>query len=216
MLVVYNFKGKEKTRKLVKCAVKKCAIASRNLITVCLGTCMVLLFLTVYFHDSLVKPEIKATSEDTGRYELSKQKDVILDFKDDNWKKLDTQKKMNDLQDIANIEREHLGIPYAIEVQTSYIDQRTIANYDDSEHVVTVDPDDLRTMGGMETLEVMLHEMFHSCQHSQIEAWKTVDEKYKDLYIFQSAKLYEYKSKNYITGKQSVEGYLSQALEQNA
>lgn len=144
----------------------------------------------------------------------------LVGFHEDYWDTLSLQQRLDLVQVVANIERNYLGIPFALPVKGAYLDGSKAGFYNRDAKEITVD---LWVLEGsaaedahLKTLEIITHEAHHAYAHSMAEMYAAVDEEYKSLLLLWDAARYTEEFEAYVSGEDNFEDYYYQKLEQDA
>jgi len=142
--------------------------------------------------------------------------DVVSQLDENTWCQLSTQKRLDTLQTVADIETYYLGLPHKLNVELGNLSETTRACYDDSTHVITINIDHFDCDAASEVLGSVCHEAFHAYQYRLCDAYDSVDEEYKNLLIFYEVQNYKQEFSNYVNGKDDAYDYYLQLCENDA
>ena len=109
------------------------------------------------------------------------------------WVELSLHERLDVLQCAINIEATYRGFPEAPTLRTGVLKEGVVGDYNHRTRTIRISVDYLMSekIDGFNSLEVVLHEVFHSYQYWLVEAFNTLDDKYKELFIFQHIVVYE-------------------------
>lgn len=185
-------------------------------------SCILLLtsYLCSFFGVTLIKSDVpvlqSANVEEAEEWTVKNNIDTVKLLQEKEWCKLSIDKKLDVLSVVRNIETAYLGLSYEIRLTVKPTNADTLGYYDHKERTVVISHD-LITSGKAKTcLSTLCHEMRHAYQHNQVEAYKSVDEKYKNLAMFYAIPIYEEEFNNYISGDDNYLAYIFQDSEINA
>ena len=210
--------GNRSGKTMVMTRLRHSFLGSRTIVAVCLGG----LLLSILF--SVVTNDKRFTSE-TADYEpndtVSKwledsQAAAIKLLKEDVWKGVDIQEKLNTLGVIVNIEAKSLAINHEVHLESGILSDDTIAEYRPSEHVIVVDCGYMGAADSSLCIESVCHEIYHTYQIQQVELYSVIPDKYKDMPMFNQIKEYAEEFDNYRNGDEDFEGYYEQEVEEQA
>ena len=184
--------------------------------------CVLLLttYLCTFFGVNLIKSDVpvleSANVDEAEQWTVKNNIDTVKLLQEKEWRKLTTDEKLEVLSVVRNIETAYLGLSYEIRLTVKPTNTNTLGYYDHKERTVVISHD-LITSGKAEAcLSTLCHEMRHAYQYNQIEAYRSVDEQYKNLSMFYSISVYEEEFNNYISGEEDYLAYLFQNSEINA
>ena len=112
---------------------------------------------------------------------------------DSYWPDLSLQERLDIMQCVANIEATYLGLPETITVKTGELQEGVLGSYHHTGRIIKISTSYLMSEinCGYSNLELLLHEIFHSYQYWLVAAYNTVDDRYKNLYLFEHIRDYE-------------------------
>jgi hypothetical protein len=112
---------------------------------------------------------------------------------DSHWFELTLQERLDIMQCVANIEATYLGLPDALIVKTGELREGRIGSYYHTSRTIILSTSYLMSENncGYSTLELLLHEVFHSYQYWLVAAYKSFDEIYRNLLLFDHIRNYE-------------------------
>lgn len=154
-----------------------------------------------------------ANAEDSEQWTIKNNIDTLKLLQEDEWKTLSVNEKMDVLSIVRNIEVQYLGLPHEVYIAIKNTDDSVLGYYDHKEHTIAINHELICSDDVKETLRTLCHEMYHAYQHNQIEAYKTVDERYRNMAMFSAARAYEKEFNNYISGEDDFWGYILQDSE---
>lgn len=157
-----------------------------------------------------------ANVENAEQWTIKNNIDTVKLLQEDEWSKLSVDEKMDVLSTIRNIEISYLGIPHEIYLTIKPTGNDVLGYYDHKEHTIVINRELISSDDAKKCLHTLCHEMHHAYQHNQIEAYNSVNERYKNMRMFASARIYEEEFENYISGEDDFWGYLLQDSEINA
>lgn len=137
-------------------------------------------------------------------------------FKNEKWRDLSVQEKLDVLQVIADIEEDHLGLPNELSVATTDIEGNMMGYYNDKMCQIVVRLDALYEERPYMIIYIVLHEAYHSYEHRCLDAWRESDPKYQSLMLYNKAKVYGEELINYNNGEEDWEAYYVQQCEEDS
>lgn len=180
----------------------RCCMMCQSLLASALLVIMVAIGIHGVFGDNILNSSVPATiDEQSVSQTISNNIDTVLLLQEEEWEKLSTQKKLDTLQTLANIEAHYLGIPNELNVGTANLKGNTLAYYNDNTHTISIDLDHLENDTVYDVLESCFHEAYHSYQHRLVDAYNNADESIKGLRLYKTAALYAEEFKNYVDGE---------------
>lgn len=173
-------------------------------------------FFGVNLNQSNIPTLQSSNAEEAGQWTIKNNMDTLKLLQEEEWCKLSTDKKLEVLSVVRNIETAYLGLSHEIRLTVKPTDTNTLGYYNHKERTVVISHDHITSGKAKDCLHTICHEMQHAYQHNQIEACRSVDEKYKNMPMFYLISIYEKEFNNYISGEEDVLGYLLQKSEINA
>ena len=132
---------------------------------------------------------------------------AVRNLDEEVWLQLSSTEKLDTLQTIANVERQHLGIPRELYVIVSQTNEKILAYFDHRTYTIKVNIEYFDDRTALETLNSLCHECYHGYQCSLCEAYLDVDPKYCDLLAFQNVPQYLEEFTDYNIGINTSEYY---------
>lgn len=223
MCCIQIFKKKNKYRSRVRSLLRKICLCFWGLREIAAGAMFVLMIsipLSTLFNGIWANISSDAINEAGGlgeRQIIADNINTVLLFQEKEWKKLTTKQKLDALQIITDIEVNYLGITHEVDVETENMEEGILGSYNDSTYKIVISHSLLENGSPSELLETTCHEVYHSYQHSIVDVYSGLDEKFKKLQIFRAAASYEQEFNNYSDGiRSSYESYYSQNCESDA
>lgn len=164
-------------------------------------------------------PAMEASAGEPVQQEASidSSMDTLLLLQEEKWAQLTLPERLSVLQTVANIESEDLGLPEPLKVIGVSQDLSLGGSYDDADRTIQINLSNLQDSTAEETLDSLLHEVYHSYQHRLVEAYDAMqDEQLRQLMIFQNAAQYKAEFEDYTDSEEDLEGYYFQKCEQDA
>lgn len=133
---------------------------------------------------------------------------------------MSSEDKLAVLQTVVKIEVHYLGLPYdelplsAKTFPTS--DTFTIAQYAHNDKTIRLNIKSLDLLDPYDLVGSVCHECWHAHQRAQIEAYNSMDERFKDLYAFDHIQTMIEEFANYDDGKTDFAAYAEQYVEATA
>lgn len=171
----------------------------------------------IFFCSSIMQSTVKpAAQSNLNDQSLSNNMETIVFLKEDKWRPLTVQEKLNILQTAANVEQNFLGLSTELNVGTANLDDDCLGYYSDETHEIIINMDLLVNGSPSEVLLCLCHEVYHSYQHRLVEAYNEASECSKNLKIFYKANSYVNEFAEYINGEEDFCGYYDQECESDA
>lgn len=186
----------------------------------CVGI-MCLFLLVITLDTKLTKSTIKATIEATQSENVTEEQEqemvkTLLYLTDGPWKDLTVQEKVDVLQMIVNMEQINLGIPYAVDIYVTELDDGTKGSYIHELKSFLIDFECAEKESSWSLVDIVCHEMYHAYQHCLVEVYQETKEENKTLCIFRDVERYEKEFEDYRNGEKNFGAYYTQACESDA
>lgn len=220
LLLTRKIKNKQKKVrfKIYKNRILRCIYSFSCILTVAMLSFMVGIGCKGYLGIGLVASTVEAesfipeASDDT----LEANMDSMLNLIPSRWQKLDTQRKIDVLQTVCNVEAHYLGLDDTVAVQGDNLSSYTLRVYSDALKLIQINLDYIENDPVDEVLSTLLHEIHHSYEHRLADAYNSVNPEYRNFPIFRDAAHYSYETSNYINPREDYFGYMSQRLEMDS
>jgi hypothetical protein len=98
---------------------------------------------------------------------------------------------MDVLETIKNIECNHLGIYYEIDLEKRVLDPYLLGHYNDQNRVITLNKKYVETEDASKVLFLLLHECYHAYSFQQVELLKITPDIYKTMPLFSDVYIYQ-------------------------
>lgn len=150
---------------------------------------------------------------------ISKNIDILAGLRRENWEKLSLQQRLDIMQTVANIEAQHLNIPFGVKVITlENMPEDLFAAYSNEKKRIIINMDSLGFDPPIFVLESVCHEMRHCYQHVQADKYAKFSSIDKEIYQYEpealiAAELADYKE---VTLDGNYEEYATQLCETEA
>ncbi len=216
-ILCHKIKNRCKFKKILARRIIRTLFESRNII--CTGFAVIMLSLSgnAVFGSSLIRPSVSpAKQTNVEEQTIANNIEVLLLLKEDTWKTLSVDEKLDVLQTVANIEQRYLGLPNELNVGASNLREGLAGYYSDSTHEIIVSMDCLLNDSSRELVDTICHEAYHSYQHRTIDAYDEASDEMKNLYLYYDATIYKEEFSNYIDGKEDLCSYYTQTVESHA
>lgn len=204
-------------RKVIKLRIHRCCYVMQSSLAVTLIFVIGIIGFQGVFGDNIINSSIAATTnKQSPSQTISNNIDTVLLLQEEKWKKLTTQKRLDVLQTVANIEAHYLGLPNELNVDAANLGEYTLACYNDRTHTISIDLNHLENDSVYDILDSCCHEAYHSYQHRLVDAYNAADESSRELRIYKSATQYNQEFNNYIDGNSDFCLYYYQSCEMDA
>ncbi len=216
MIVARRIRRKDKKKQIIRRRVRNTVALWRRNTAVASLVLLVPIGATVMFNGTvLTSSEVEVIEMYGDEHSLSANIEVISNIEPSRWSKLNMQEKLDVLQKIINCECRYNGISHEVYLGTAELSGSTLAHYDDSKYQIVIDINHLDD-DGYEVLETIIHECTHAYQHEQVELYRSLDEKSRNLLMFWEVSEYMDEFENYIDGSEDPYGYYLQLAEIDA
>ena len=148
-------------------------------------------------------------------YDVSVDNNGIGCFQKKTWENLSITQKVSAAQMICDIEAKHLGLPTELIIGVSVMEEGKAAYYRDDTMSVYININFIENGDPVSVLKTICHEVYHSYQYRQIDAYENADEGAKNLMIYEKARVYSDEFKNYVDCKEDVKKYSEQQCEKD-
>lgn len=188
---------------------------SRRLMSFAVVFCLVLFYSVLIFGTGVAtEPNVKPDNnvDYTDNSLIKTNYDTIKNINEPYWSNLSEKEKLDVLQCVINVEATYLGLPAAPFLKADTLNPNTLGTYTHQTKTITISREHLNS-DAIEVLDTILHECYHSYQHSLCEAYAVVDDQYKDLRMFLIIQDYKLNFSEY---SRNGEAYHSQIVEQTA
>lgn len=215
-LLTRKIKSHRYKSKIIKFRIQRCCKMFLSISTAVLVIIMTTIAVRGMFGDNIMTSSVSATNKCDPPQTISNNIDKVLLLQEEEWEKLTTQKRLDVLQTIANVEAHYLGLPNELNVGVSNLKENTLASYDDRTHTISFDLDHIENDSVYEVLNSCCHEARHSFQHRLVDLYNIIDEDYKELGIFQSVPQYDQEFNGSINSDNDIYSYYEQHCEIDA
>ena len=171
-----------------------------------------------------IKPEVKAQSNNITAEEeqkmLEDSGEYVKQIFAENWKDIETDKKLDVFQSIVNLETSKMSVPN-VKVSSYSTESEILAYYNPAEKQIYVNTDILNTIEGGQALNVILHECRHAYQHNVVSIIDWSDKNTQNNYYYSDARSWKENFDNYImvddlTDEEEFRKYEQQSIEVDA
>ena len=171
-----------------------------------------------------IKPEVKAQSNNITDEEeqkmLEDSGEYVKQIFAENWKDIETDKKLDVFQSIVNLETSKMSVPN-VKVSSYSTESEILAYYNPAEKQIYVNTDILNTIEGGQALNLILHECRHAYQHNVVSIIDWSDKNAQNNYYYSDARSWKENFDNYImvddlTDEEEFRKYEQQSIEVDA
>ena len=159
---------------------------------------------------------IEPIHETYGMDLLDQNLDVLQKIEEDKWEVLSVNEKMNVLNTIVSIEKEELGIPYALNVTEEKLSEGLVAQYHPLSNTIKIDKDYMNDCTSDEVVDSICHEVYHAYQNCLVELYENSSMEYRNLVVFKSVPEYKKEFTQYKDGMDEIFDYYMQTCECDA
>lgn len=193
-------------------------LGARTITAVCILTLIVPVGVSNVFGLGLMTtktPLVSAASE-AEEWTVKNNIDTICLLREEEWKELNPQQKLDVLGVVLNIEIRYLGLNHEVCLKSSVLDGETAAYYNHKDHEIVVDIGQLKTVSAADVLDSLCHECYHAYQYQIIALYEDTPEKYRDMLLFQYVGSYTEEFSDYNDGSRDLMDYYYQTVEVQA
>lgn len=147
---------------------------------------------------------------------IAKNAEILQGLSRDKWERLTLQQKLNIMQTVANIEAQHLRIPYRVRViALAGLPEDLFAYYDYEKHRIVMNIDSLGFDPSVISLTSVCHEMRHCHQHVKADEYDALSPLDKEIYQYEPEAVIAREFKNYklYSPEDDDQGYYTQLCE---
>ncbi len=212
-----NCDTKEKRKRIIRLRIRRTIYWARICMLCAMLSVLVPIGMASYYKGAVINSDLDKDEENVyKRYEISDNIDVIAMLLPETWKEMDAQSKLNVLQMVVNCEMSYLGLPYRdIVVGTKGLKLSVLGYYEHKRKQIVINTDYLLYADTYYALQTVLHEMGHAYFRELAEMYDGMDEKYRNMYLFEDASAYSEEFKN-DDDNESYNHYYSKKSEQDA
>lgn len=144
-------------------------------------------------------------------------KELISQFHDRAWKKLDREQRISLLQQVADAECAYLGIPFSLHVYHEEMESSSLrAYYRHNRFEVCINQDVIDNDPVERVLSTLFHEIYHGYEYAVVEAHDSTNPTYWNLRLFDTARIYAAEFDHYIGGEEDFDAYRQQSVERHS
>lgn len=217
LILCHKIKNRRKFKKILARRIIRAFSGSRNILCTGMAVIMVLIGTNAVFGTSLLRPSVApAKQSNVEEQTIANNMETLVLLKEDTWKTLSVEEKLNVLQTVANIEQRYLGLPNELNVGAANLREGLAGCYSDSTHEIIVSMDCLLNDSSRELVDTICHEAYHSYQHRVCDSYDEASDEMKSLYLYYDATIYKEEFSNYIDGKEDLCSYYTQTVERHS
>ena len=157
-------------------------------------------------------PLVSAASE-AEEWTVKNNIDTVCLPREEEWKKLNSQQKLDVLGVVLNIEIRYLGLNHEVYLKSSVLNGETAAHYSHKDHEIVIDLGQLETASAADVLDSLCHECYHAYQYQMIALYEDTPEKYRNMLLFQYVGSYIEEMSDYNDGSSDLMDYYYQTIE---
>lgn len=207
--------GRKKSVRFARCF-EHGFLGARTVAVCCIALVLAPAALNGLFGNTIVQSDITPHTATEAKVTIADNIDTVANLREDVWKGLTLQERLDTLQVVANIECSYLGLPHGLTVGAEPMADHTIAFYRDDAQQIRINIECLENQPASEMLNAVCHEAYHAYQHRLCDAWMSVGNDYKNLMAFSKVPEYMDNFENYVEGKEDFDAYYALACEQTA
>lgn len=159
------------------------------------------------------KTPLVSSASEAEKWTVKNNIDMVRLLREEEWKELSPQQKLDVLGVVLNIEIRYLGLNHEVYLKSSVLNGETAAHYNHKDHEIVIDLGQLETAAAADVLESLCHECFHAYQYQMIALYEDTPEKYRNMLLFQYVGSYIKETSNYNDGSGDLMDYYYQTIE---
>ncbi len=179
--------------------------------------CLLVLVVPIGFNLIPSNLSVSGQASYSEEYTIENSKAQLSQLDEQIWSTLSTQEKLDVMQTVANIEKNYLGLPHELTIETEDLEGETLGSYWDFHYVIKIDSEHLENSMAKDVLDTICHEAYHAYQHRLVDIYNQSSPEDKDLLMFEDVKKYKEEFElNYVNGVDGFTEYYSQQCEIDA
>ena len=177
-ILIWSRSIKRHKKRIICARIKKSLSVANSIMGVFLGCFIVIVSFNIFGKKTVVKAETEPVRENVvvtygDEYGFRENADVIANFREEKWNKLDKDERREAAQRVAYCEARYWGIwtPLTVEVKDFESDD-TRGCYNDQNYTIYIDEEHLMNGRAKEVLETICHEAYHAYSFRMIDLYK--------------------------------------------
>lgn len=186
------------------------------------GRTVFALFVAAFLIGIMLRPlveELGQSGKETAAMAAASQNDDCINrLREEVWRTLGPEERLEVLKTVAELEGSALGLPFEVRVQEGELHKQVAGSYEHGKHRITIREEYLRLGTARKLLETLAHELCHAYQHCLVDLYQE-NRWYQDLALFSQANVPEFcrEFNNYQNGEGgNIEAYYQQQVEVEA
>ena len=159
------------------------------------------------------KTPLASDASEAEEWTVKNNIDTVRLLREEEWKELNPQQKLDVLGVVLNIEIRYLGLNHEVYLKSSVLNGETAAHYNHKDHEIVIDLGQLKTAAAADVLDSLCHECFHAYQYQMIALYEDTPEKYRNMLLFQYVGRYIEETSDYNDGSGDLMDYYYQTIE---
>lgn len=159
------------------------------------------------------KTPLVSNASDAEEWTVKNNIDTVQLLREEAWKELNPQQKLDVLGVVLNIEIRYLGLNHEVYLKSSVLNGETAAHYNHKDHEIVIDLGQLETASAADVLDSLCHECYHAYQYQIIALYEDTPEKYRNMLLFQYVGSYIEETSHYNDGSSDLMDYYYQTIE---
>lgn len=206
----------EQVMKVIKSRLYHCALGMKCVAAVGFSVLIGYIYVLNAFGVPSVVPAVEPTETvaENKQAVLSESMPVISGIDESEWEKLSSEKRLDVLQTLANVEKTQQGISHEVLVCSEPLGFSTYGTYNHKTHTVTINSNVIADDDAEQAVITLCHEVRHAYQHDVADAYLSLDKEYQQLGIFDDVRKYYENLDDYKqASKDGFDEYESQTVE---
>lgn len=190
-------------------------LGARTITAVCILVLIVPIGVSKVFGLGLMtaKTPLVSDASEAEEWTVKNNIDTVRLLREEEWKELNPQQKLDVLGVVLNIEIRYLGLNHEVYLKSSVLNGETAAHYNHRDHEIVIDLGQLETAAAADVLDSLCHECYHAYQYQMIALYEDTPEKYRNMLLFQYVGSYIKETSNYNDGSGDLMDYYYQTIE---
>lgn len=145
-------------------------LGARTITAVCILVLIVPIGVSKVFGLGLMttKTPLVSSASEAEKWTVKNNIDMVRLLREEEWKELSPQQKLDVLGVVLNIEIRYLGLNHEVYLKSSVLNGETAAHYNHKDHEIVIDLGQLKTASAADVLDSLCHECFHAYQYQMI------------------------------------------------
>ena len=193
-------------------------LGARTITAVCILVLIVPIGVSKVFGLGLMttKTPLVSNASEAEEWTVKNNIDTVRLLREEEWKELNPQQKLDVLGVVLNIEIRYLGLNHEVYLKSSVLNGETAAHYNHRDHEIVIDLGQLETAAAADVLDSLCHECYHAYQYQMIALYEDTPEKYRNMLLFQYVGSYIEETSDYNDGSSDLMDYYYQTIEVQA